>query len=154
MFTLDNKTVTSHQPPQFTACCRNLPQRQSSQWRNVPRVAARSTQPSASIYPAAIVRRLRNPPGRNCIKIVETSCYASIVFFFFSVQNVYRDTCRIVTPVSRYVLYRFTPKSMRIELRGVSHLLAISVNEYISLWQTMLIYFDLVFFFQKVCRQA
>ena len=40
------------------------------------------------------------------IKIVETSCYASIVFFFFLVQNVYRDTYRIVTPVSRYVSYR------------------------------------------------
>ena len=38
---------------------------------------------------------------------------------------------------------------MRIELRGVSHLLVISVNEYISLWQMMLIYFDLVFFSRK-----
>ena len=36
---------------------------------------------------------------------MKTSCYASIVFFYL-VQNVYRDTYRIVTPVSRYVSYR------------------------------------------------
>ena len=42
-------------------------------------------------------------PG-SIIKTVET--LITCVLFFCSVQNVYRDTYRIVTPVSRYVSYR------------------------------------------------